>query len=93
MTLKEIIETQSPTFVDVRNPGELAEGHIPGALNIPVHDIPARMQEIAEKKGPYILFCRSGNRSSMAIQILKAAGFPGELYNGGGYADLARLLN
>jgi phage shock protein E len=93
MTLKEMIASRQSTIIDVRNPGELAEGVFPGAINIPVNEIPARAEEIGKMKAPLILYCRSGNRSQMAIMMVQAAGVNSEMYNGGGYSDMLQLLN
>lgn len=62
-------------LVDVRTPAEFAAGHIPGAVNIPVQQIEARMQELDPRDGAVVLYCRSGQRSGSAARILKGAGF------------------
>jgi len=93
MKLKEIITKKQGTVIDVRNPDELIEGIIPGAINIPVHEIPSRIEEIKKMKGPLVLYCRSGNRSGMAISMLKSGGVNTELLNGGSYYDLLTFLN
>nr|WP_029422745.1 rhodanese-like domain-containing protein [Alicyclobacillus macrosporangiidus] len=61
-------------IIDVREPGEVAAGKIPGAKNIPLGQIPARMGEIDPRRDT-ILVCRSGNRSAMACEFLASAGF------------------
>ncbi|HEY6502436.1 MAG TPA: rhodanese-like domain-containing protein [Chitinophagaceae bacterium] len=93
MKLKEIISNKPATVIDVRNPGELAEGSFPGAVNIPVHEIPSRIDEIKKMQGPLVLYCRSGNRSSLAVMMLQAGGITTEMYNGGSYYDMLTLLN
>jgi phage shock protein E len=75
------------TIVDVRSPQEFAQDHYPGAINIPVDQVPQRVQEFKEMKTPIVAYCRSGNRSGMAVSILKQAGVQ-EVYNGGGLEDL-----
>lgn len=62
-------------LVDVRTPGEFAAGHIPGALNIPVQQLDARMSELLPKDEPVVVYCRSGHRSGTAARLLKNAGF------------------
>lgn len=59
---------------DVRTPEEYAEGHIPGARNIPVQDLGSRMGEVP-KTGRVVVYCRSGNRSGRAQAMLEAAGY------------------
>jgi phage shock protein E len=72
----------SHTLVDVRTPGEFAEGTIPGALNIELGTLETQLKKIPTDK-PVVLFCRSGNRSGMAVGILAQHGY-GEVYNLGG---------
>jgi rhodanese-related sulfurtransferase len=71
-------------LIDVRTPEEFAGGHIPGAVNIPVQEIAGRLAEVAQDR-PVVLYCRSGNRSTQAAQILDAAGYA-PVYNLGGIA-------
>ena len=73
---------QNHLLVDVRTPEEFATGHIAGAVNIPLQDIAARMSEIP-KDTPAIIYCRSGNRSAQAMQILANAGYT-QIYDLGG---------
>jgi rhodanese-related sulfurtransferase len=62
------------TIVDVRDPKEYAEGHIPGAVNIPVSQFAAR-SNILEKEKKVIVYCNSGNRSYNAYRKLKKMGY------------------
>ena len=62
-------------LVDVRTPGEFAAGHIPGAINIPVQQLDARMSELQPKDAAVVVYCRSGHRSGNAARMLKNAGF------------------
>lgn len=62
-------------LVDVRTPAEFAAGHIPGAVNIPVQELDARMAELEPKSSALVVYCRSGNRSGNAARRLKSAGF------------------
>ena len=73
---------QPHTLVDVRTPGEFAEGTIPGALNIELATLETQLKKIPTDK-PVVLFCRSGNRSGMAVGILAQHGYS-EVYNLGG---------
>ena len=93
MDVKEIVKNKQGTLIDVRNQFELAEGAIPGAINIPVSEIPYHIDEIKKMNGPLVLFCRSGNRSSMALMILQSAGIKTEMHNGGCYYDMLDYLN
>lgn len=61
-------------FVDVREPEEWAEGHIPGALHIPLAQLPQRASELPADTD-LILVCRSGARSYLATEFLAFKGF------------------
>jgi rhodanese-related sulfurtransferase len=91
-SLKEAIKDKTAIFVDVRSKSEFEAGHVPGAINIPLEQLMGRMEEVDPSKGPVILYCRSGNRSGMALRILREAGLD-NLYNGGGLDDLKFALN
>ncbi len=54
--------------VDVREPDEWAAGHAPGAVHIPMGDIPGRLGELPGTDGPLPVVCRSGGRSERAVQ-------------------------
>jgi phage shock protein E len=63
------------TIVDVRSPGEYAEGHIPGARLIPHDQVAARATEVGPKDRPVLLYCRSGRRTALARGDLVRLGF------------------
>jgi rhodanese-related sulfurtransferase len=60
-------------LVDVRTPDEYGERHIPGAINIPVQELSYRTGEL-DRGRVIVVYCRSGNRSATAAQILRGAG-------------------
>ena len=91
-TLKEAVKDRDAVFIDVRSKSEFESGHIAGAKNIPLDEIGYRMDELEGISGPLVLYCRSGNRSGMALHILREAGLD-NLYNGGGVDDVKYLLN
>lgn len=63
-------------WVDVRTPAEFAAGHVRGAVNIPYDQMESRWREIAEHRDrPVALYCRTGRRSGIALQVLEAKGF------------------
>ncbi|MGB0176405.1 MAG: rhodanese-like domain-containing protein [Owenweeksia sp.] len=86
MDVKELIENNKGTIVDVRTPAEFQEGHVAGSLNIPVQEINDRLDEVKSLKEPLILCCASGNRSGMAAQMLSQKGV--ECYNGGSWLNV-----
>ncbi len=61
-------------LVDVREPAELADGSLPGAVNIPLGSLPARVGELDPDR-TVVLLCRSGNRSGQAGRWLADHGF------------------
>ena len=64
------------TILDVRTVEEFAEGHVPGAINIPHTEVADRLAEIAAMGDTEIvLYCRSGLRAGVAADVLRAAGY------------------
>ena len=62
--------------LDVRTPAEYAEGHVPGAINIPNGELAARVAELTDAKGrDIVVYCRSGVRAAQAINVLDKAGY------------------
>ena len=61
-------------IVDVRNPGEAEAGTIPGAVNIPVGQLPDRLAEL-DSHAPTVVYCAGGYRSSVAASMLRRNGF------------------
>ncbi len=66
----------SHILLDVRTPEEFAEGHIAGAVNIPVQELEQRLSEVPDDK-EIVVYCRSGNRSATASTILSNNGYNG----------------
>ena len=61
--------------LDVREPNEFAEGHIPAAQNKPLSVLQQNDFSELSKEEQYIIICRSGNRSQTASEILANAGY------------------
>ncbi len=79
------IDPTGATVVDVRTPTEYAEGHLAGAVNIDVSDAPVFAAGVAEfdPDAPYIVYCRSGNRSAAAAAQMTDLGFTDVIDAGG----------
>lgn len=75
IAIRAALDAPRALLLDVRTPEEHAEGHLKGALNIPVDDLAVRLTELEPKDRPVVVFCRSGFRSSRAAEILREAGF------------------
>jgi rhodanese-related sulfurtransferase len=65
---------QGAFFLDVREPSEWLEGHVPGATLIPLEQLPGRVGEVPADR-PVVVICRTGNRSAAARDFLRNAGF------------------
>ncbi len=74
-------------FLDVREPGEVAEGTLPGTINIPLGELPTRVSELDRTKRTVVL-CRSGGRSASAAEFLAAVGFTDVVNLAGGLLAL-----
>lgn len=68
--------------VDVRNPQEYAQGHVPGAVNIPLDTISARCTELATDQ-PVYLVCGGNSRSMEAAGALDQGGYDARPIEGG----------
>ena len=78
---KKIIEKLNPLIIDVRTPNEFYSSHLKNAKLIPLSQLENRVSEIAEYKNKNIfIYCRSGNRSTVAAEILIKHGFM-KIYN------------
>jgi rhodanese-related sulfurtransferase len=84
--LQQLIK-QSPdqvTVIDVRNPEEYTEKHIPGAINIPLSELDSRSNELS-KQSIIITACgKGGGRSAEAAALLSQQGFTKAIFLCGG---------
>ena len=83
MNIQELINDSQTTIVDVRTEEEFSEGNVKGSINIPLHEVVDRVEEL-KKTQPLVLCCLSGNRSGQATAFLQAQGC-NQVYNGGGW--------
>ncbi len=65
---------QGAFILDVRQPEEWNEGHIPDATLIPLGELPNRLNEVPKDR-EVVVVCRSGNRSQQGRDILRGAGY------------------
>jgi rhodanese-related sulfurtransferase len=86
MNIEKIIKEKQGTIIDVRTPGEFMGGNVAGSINIPLSEVPQRMDEIKTLKTPLVLCCASGGRSGQATQFLSEEGI--ECCNGGSWFDV-----
>lgn len=85
--MEDLIKDPETRVIDVREINEFESGHFEGAINIPLGNIPMRIAELKAMNGPIVVYCRSGNRSGMAMSLLKQAGLI-DVYNGGALEDM-----
>jgi rhodanese-related sulfurtransferase len=72
-------------YLDVREPYEWATGHIDGATHVPMSQLGARQDEIAQDR-KVVVVCRTGSRSAMVTQALQRAGYDADNLDGGLHA-------
>ena len=74
--------SQGAYVVDVREPAEVAGGRVPGAVHIPMNDVPARIAELP-RDTPFFVICAVGGRSRQVVDHLRAQGLPAVNVAGG----------
>lgn len=84
------VDPVEAVVIDVRTPAEFASGHLEGAINIDVQ-APDFTEQISrlDPAGRYLVYCRSGNRSAVAVAMMADMGF-GDLTDLGSVAEAAR---
>ncbi len=86
-----IVINEETFLVDVRSPGEFADGNVKGSVNIPLDQVQNQLANFKDK-GNIVVFCRSGSRSGQAKLILEQNGFT-NVTNGGTWQAVNALLN
>ncbi|HET6569321.1 MAG TPA: rhodanese-like domain-containing protein [Rhodothermales bacterium] len=97
MTVRElkdrIDQGHAPFLLDVRRPEEYDIANLNGKL-IPLHELPNRLDEIAEHRSDeFVVYCRSGARSAQAVAFLRAQGFMGARNLKGGVLAWSREID
>ncbi len=69
-----LLQKEGAVYLDVRNPPELMEGYVAGALTIPLPELEQRFAELPQDK-KLMVYCRSGRRSQAASDLLVSKGF------------------
>jgi len=83
-TLSRVAGDGEVQVIDVRNPDEWSEGHLPGATHVPLAALPAAIGNL-DSSAPIVLHCKGGGRSSIATSLLQARGFANVTNLTGGY--------
>jgi molybdopterin/thiamine biosynthesis adenylyltransferase/rhodanese-related sulfurtransferase len=81
----------APLFVDVREPDEWEEGHIPGAIHIARGRLESRIEGLIPDKGrELVVYCSVGARSAFAAKVLEEMGYEDVVSLAGGFSDWKR---
>lgn len=93
--LKKLIDDKESMFLlDVREPHEYQAGHIPGAVNVSVNELQARVNELPQDMDMRIVaYCASGMRSGRAAAFLRQYGYKNVFSLKGGYNNWASTGN
>jgi rhodanese-related sulfurtransferase len=71
-----ISSKEAPFILDVRSPDEFASGHIPGAVNVPVHELSERLVALGlSPKDEIVVHCERGGRAELAESKLRESGY------------------
>ena len=82
--VKMMKDVKNYIILDARRPDEFAEGHIPGAINVPNEEIgTAEIAELPDKSQLILVYCRSGRRSKEASEKLVKLGYTNIVEFGG----------
>ncbi len=85
------IKENNPLILDVRTPREYAKGHLENSVLIPVQHLQRRINELGKyQNSPVLIYCATGNRSTVASKILIDAGFTKVLNLKRGIVDWAK---
>jgi len=90
--MKDLINDKNATLVDVRSVGEFSMGSVVGSMNIPMEEVPSRMEEFRNMSKPLILFCATGNRSGQVQRFLQSNGID-NTHNGGGWREVNYMVD
>lgn len=72
---REMIDSRSPVILDVRTPDEFENGHVPGAILVPIDELKDSTFLKIPKDEEILIYCRSGHRSSWGAEYLARMGY------------------
>ena len=90
MNLSDLINSKNVNIVDVRTIPEFAGGCVEGSLNIPLDEVPQKIEEL-KKLQPMVMCCAAGVRSGQAVNYLNQMGLK-EVYNGGSWQEVKSMI-
>jgi rhodanese-related sulfurtransferase len=91
MDVLAALKNGTATIVDVRSREEFQSGHVAGSINIPLQEVPTKIEEFKNMQKPLVLCCLSGGRSGQATGYLQQQGVQ-DVYNGGGWMEVHALV-
>ena len=84
--MKQKNKKPEKTIIDVRRPDEFEKAHATGTINIPLNEIPGRLDEISKLNTQLVIVCGGGTRHVKAFELLKSSGI--ECEKGGSWKDI-----
>ncbi len=88
---QELIASDSPAIVDVREQAEWDEGHLPGAVHVPRGNLESRIEgAVPDRSRSVVVYCASGSRSAFAAKTLEELGYGNVFSLAGGFTDWKR---
>ncbi len=89
---RELLDSPTPPlFLDIREPDEWDEGHIPSAIHVPRGNLESRIENAApDHARPIVVYCAGGSRSAFAAKTLEELGYEDVTSLAGGYTDWKR---
>ena len=89
---RELLDGPEATlFIDVREPDEWNDGHIPGATHVARGNLESRIEQAApDRERPVVVYCAGGSRSAFAAKTLQELGYENVVSLAGGYTDWKR---
>lgn len=88
----DLIQAPGVQLLDVRYAEELALASLPGAINVPLPELPARLNEL-DRQQPVAILCHHGVRSEHAARFLEREGFSDVAHLAGGIDAWSRLID
>ncbi|MEZ3162060.1 rhodanese-like domain-containing protein [Microbacterium sp. BWT-B31] len=81
ITVQQLREREGVPLIDVREPHEYADGHVPGAVNLPMSTIGDNLDQLPDSA--FDVICQVGGRSGRVVQALEARGYDATNVDGG----------
>ncbi len=87
----ELMAEDDAKLVDVRTQSEYIDNGFPEASNVPLQQLEQRLDELGDPSEPVVVYCRSGNRSAQAAELLEQNGFD-DIYDLGAHRTAEKAV-